>query len=237
MGSNSKRASLAALIALAGAGAGAQASPITYGLLSGTPSEIVVTATYGSANAPVSFNGSADLILMLTSGDVTLDPGGPTLDSYVFKDSSAGPVAIGINGTTVGNLSLSGFSLSSGAAVGLSGTGPYSFQTTTAVDSGQYGFMATGSTKTQSGSFSESGQSFVGTITTGSAGSLDFSQTQGIQLGTFMLGSQSVTLKGDVNFDGETTVPLPAAGWLLAAGLGALGAARRRRASAARTQG
>jgi hypothetical protein len=216
---------------------GSEASQVNYNLIPGSPSEVVVTATLNGQT--VDFNGSSDIILMLTSGSSTLDPSVPALDSFNFADASEGPVTLSSGATTLGSLSVTNLSLSSSTAVPLSGTNPFSFTTTTAIDQASFMFTAAGASMAQSGSINGKNQSFAGTITTASDGSMSFDQTSAINLGTITLGptgkQQTITLKGDVVFDGETTVPVPAGLWLLSSGLGVLGLtwSRRRSTSAA----
>jgi hypothetical protein len=224
-------AGIAATVGLFGWTLTAGASEVTYNLLSGSPSQIVVTATYGASGASVYFNGSLDWTLNLTSGSLTMDASGPTLDSFSFDDASAGPANLSLSsgGATMATLSLSDVTLASTAASGLTGSNPYGFNTTNTQDTAGYSFMLTGSTTTHTGTVSATGQPLVGTVTTGTSGSLDLSQTQAIQLGTFSLNGQTVTLKGDVTFDGTAPVPLPAAVWLLGPALGVFGFGLRRR--------
>jgi uncharacterized Zn-binding protein involved in type VI secretion len=223
---------VAAAMGLFGSALSASASEVTYNLLTGEPSQIVVTATYGSSNQPVYFNGSLDWTITLSSGSLTMDASGPTLDSFSFVDASAGPASVSLSSTgspAVASLSMSNITVASTASSGLTGSNPYSFNTTNTSDSAGYSYTLTGSSTAHPGTVSTTGQALVGTITTGTNGSLDLSQTQAIQLGSFMLNGQMVTLKGDITFDGAAPVPLPAAVWLLGPALGVFGFGLRRR--------
>jgi hypothetical protein len=221
---------------LSGFAASANAGQVTYELAPGTPSEVVVTATEGSSS--ILFSGSQSITLLLTSGSTTLDTTALELDSFSFVDASAGPTTLSVSGgNTLGSLSLTNLTLSSNTATALSGTNPYTFATTAATDSAQFSFTSAANGKTTTGTISGSNQSFAGSIATATIGTDSFDQATAINLGTMTIGGQTVTLKGDVVFDGQTTVPVPAGIWLLVSGFGALGLARVRRSSTSAVTG
>ena len=232
---------LAALGWSAGFAPSASASIVTYNLISGSPSDVLVTATISGgifSNTTLDFNGAASWQLNLSSGSLTLDNGTPALDAFSFGDSSAGPDTISAGGHTLGTLSLTNILVQStkNPDATLTGTNPYGLNTSNVMDSANYSVTpAGGSTKT--GSISNTGTPITGSIVTGGTMPLSFAQSDTIQLGTinFTEGgvSYTVSLKGDTNFDGASTVPVPAGLWLLASGLGVLGLGwRRRRPSA-----
>lgn len=221
----------------------ASASTVTYDLIPGSPSEVLVTATISGgifSNTTLDFNGAASWQLNLTSGSLTLDNGTPALDAFSFGDSSAGPETISAAGHTLGTLSLTNILVQStrNPDAPLTGSNPYGLNTSNVMDSANYSVTPAGGS-TKAGSISNTGTPITGSILTGGTMPLSFAQSDTIQLGSMTFTSAGVTytvsLKGDTNFDGASPVPLPAGLWLLASGLAVLGFGwKRQRATRAR---
>jgi hypothetical protein len=238
-----KNAIVLAGVVAAGLSAGhaspASASIVTYDLIPNS-SDIVVTGTISGGlfnNATLDFNGATSWQLNLTSGSMTLDSGAPALDAFSFDDTSAGPETIKISGgPTLGTLSLSNIVVGStlNPDAPLTGSDPYGLSTTNVMDDANYSVTAGSSIYT--GTVSNTGTPLTGTIVMGVSPPLSFNQTDVIQLGTasFSLAgtSYTVSLKGDINFEGVSPVPLPASAGLLGGGLGMLMLLHMRRRAA-----
>lgn len=214
----------------------ASASIVTYNLIPNS-SDIVVTATISGGafhSATVDFDNSASWTLNLTSGSLTLDSGAPALNAFSFSDSSAGPETISVSGLTLGTLSLTNLLVQSDANpdAPLTGSNPYALSTSNVMDSASYVVTPTGGSA-KSGGLSNRGTPMTGTIVTGGTPPVWFAQSDAIQLGTgsftYLGTTYTLTVKGDINFEGASTVPLPPSLWLLAGGLGLLGFACQRR--------
>jgi hypothetical protein len=211
-----KLAPAIAVFGLLGLSTVAHASPVTYDF------------TGGSVTLSAMVNG-VDLLpagqqIPLTGTQVTFDASALQLTSFQFKD--AGPTTVALTGPLAGtSLTLSALNVvpdASYSTISAAGTNPYNF-TVGAIDaSGMYslsGLVTRGSTP-----FSGANPFLSGQITTSAAGSgTDILDLTGITLGVFSVSGKTVTLKGDIVFDGVTPVPLPAAVWLFVSALGLLG--------------
>ena len=200
------------LVALANlaAVAAVDAAPVTYDFTSGyvTLSADVGGVDYLPAGAEISFSGT----------QVTFDSASLTVPSFQFLESGSqtltltGPGALSGEKVTISGLDVNPAALYSSSAF-LSGSG-YGFTAGQIDASGMYSLA--GSVTRASTAFSGVNNSLNGTI---SLGGTNMIQLTGVTLGTFSVAGQTVTLKGDIVFEGATPVPLPDAAWLLASGL------------------
>jgi len=218
-----------ALLGGVGCAGAAIASPVVYNFQSGS---ITITATVAGSTTPINISNT----IALTGNQATFDAAAMTLTSFDF--ASAGSTPIALQGT-IGTTSLTGETLTLTNLDVAPGT-KYS-GTATVFAPGIYNLAATNVAAT--GTYSLSGGLWnVGPLTlpsnsTGLTGSI---QTAGNQfaLNGISIGNASVTigglatqvsLKADISFVGVAPVPLPPAVWLLASGLGLLGAPMLRR--------
>jgi hypothetical protein len=205
------------LCALLGVAAEVDASPVTYDFTSG-----YVTLSAMVAGTDLLPQGQQ---IPLTGTQVTFDAAALQLSSFQFAD--AGPTTVALQGPLAGiSLTVSGLNVVPDAAystLSASGSDPYNFTVGQIDASGSYslsGLVTRGST-----AFSGTNPALSGQITTVSSSGTDTLDLTGITLGAFTVSGQTVTLKGDIVFNGATPVPVPAADWLFGSGLAFLGIA------------
>jgi hypothetical protein len=211
---------------LAGLAAEVEAAPVTYDFTSG-----FVTLSADVAGTDLLAAGQQ---IPLTGSQVSFDSSALQLTSFQFAD--AGPTTVALTGPLAGiSITLNALSVmpdsTTYSTISASGTDPYNFTVGQIDASGMYSLS--GAVTRAATAFSGTNPLLSGEITTSSAGGTDSLELTGITLGVFSVKGQTVTLKGDIVFDGVTPVPLPAAVWLLGSALGFLGVPfmRRRRAA------
>jgi hypothetical protein len=213
------------LLGLVGFAAEAEAAPVTYDFTSGF---VTLSANVGGTDLL-----AAGQQIPLTGTQVTFDAAALQLTSFQFAD--AAPTTVALTGPLAGiSITLNALSVmpdsTTYSTISASGTDPYNFTVGQIDASGMYSLS--GSVTRAATAFSGINPLLSGEITTSSGGGTDSLELTGITLGVFSVKGQTVTLKGDIVFDGVTPVPLPAAVWLLASALGCLSVPimRRRRA-------
>jgi hypothetical protein len=205
------------LLLAAGFAGTAEAASTTYDFTSGF---IVLSADLGSANLL-----PAGTQIQMTGGQVTFDPSSMTLPSFLFTDN--GPTTVAFTGAwsgesvTLTSINVLPGSTYSSAATFVGAPPPtYTFSAGNIAASGFYslsGPILRGNTAFANPANSDT--SLSGTI---SLGSDDTIQLTGITLGTITMNGQTVTLKGDIVFEGASPVPLPPSVWLMGSCLLAL---------------
>jgi hypothetical protein len=210
--------SIAVAVALLGLVAAARASEVTYDEVAG--GTVTITAT-DITNTAVTITLSNNVFTLQAgpTSNVGFDALGTTLDSFVF---STAPQTVTVSspstyaGTTIAFTSMS---------LQNSGT-----STVTNVGGGDY--EITSAAATASGTYSVNGgtaKTTTGAPTTGLSGTVAIGGTSGtlgldgITLGNFTVGGQTISLKADIAFDGVAVVPLPASAWLFISGLALIG--------------
>ena len=206
-----------AMIALAGA-ATANAAPVTYDFTSGF---VTVSAFQGSSNTDLLAPGTE---ILLTGGQVTFDSIALTLPSFQFLDNTPQTVTV-INGAFTGeHITLQSWQgvpdaiYSSSAFLSSSSPPTYGFTAGKIDGAGMYSLA--GPINQGSKSFTGTTNSLTGQVTLSGT---DMIQLTGITLGSFKVNGQTITLKGDIVFDGATPVPLPASVWLLSSAIALFG--------------
>jgi hypothetical protein len=208
---------IVAIAALAGI-ATANAAPVTYDFTSGF---VTVSAFAGAGNTDLLAPGTE---LQLTGGHVTFDSIALTLPSFQFLDSTPQTVTV-ISGIFTGeHITVQSWnavpqaSYSSSAFLSSSPPPTYGFTAGKIDASGM--FSLAGPVNQTTKPFAGTTNSLTGQVTLGGT---DMIQLTGITLGAFMVNGQTITLKGDIVFEGATPVPLPASVWLLSSAIALFG--------------
>jgi hypothetical protein len=206
-----------AIVALTGV-ATARAAPVTYDYTSGF---VTVSAFAGASNTDLLAAGTE---LQLTGGHVTFDSIALTLPSFQFLDNTPQTVTV-ISGAFTGEHitvqswnAVPGAGYSSSAFLSSSPPPTFGFTAGPIAASGMYSLS--GPVNRGSTSFAGTTNSLNGQVTL--AGT-DMIQLTGITLGSFVVSGQTITLKGDIVFEGATPVPLPASAWLLSSAIALFG--------------
>ena len=215
------------LIFASGLAGEAAAAPVVYDFSSGF---VVLSANLGSTDIL-----PAGTQIALTGGQVTFDSSAMTLPSFSFLDNTATTVALSGGPWSGEMLTLQSLSVGPGSGYASSATfvgsppPTYTLNVDKISAAGFYslsGPVTRASTAFQNPPGSDS--ALTGSI---SLGSDDTIQLTGITLGTVTVNGQTITLKGDVVFEGATPVPIPPAAWLLGSCLLVAPLMRRRRNS------
>jgi hypothetical protein len=206
-----------AIVVLAGA-ATAKAAPVTYDFTSGF---VTVSAFQGSSNTDLLAPATE---LQLTGGQVTFDSSALTVPSFQFLDNTPQTVTV-INGAFSGeHITVQSWnavpdaSYSSTAFLSSSPPPTYGF-TAGKIDAAGM-FSLSGPINQASKPFSGTTNSLTGQVTLGGT---DMIQLTGITLGSFVVSGQTITLKGDIVFEGATPVPLPESVWMLGSAIALFG--------------
>lgn len=206
-----------AIVALAGA-ATASAAPVTYDFTSGF---VTVSAFQGSSNTDLLAAGTQ---IQLTGGQVTFDSAALTLPSFQFLDNTPQTVTV-ISGAFAGeNITVQSWNAvpdaaySSSAFLSSSSPPTYGFTAGKIDATGMYSLA--GIVNQASKPFAGTTNALTGQVTLGGT---DMIQLTGITLGAFTVNNQTITLKGDIVFEGTTPVPLPASLWLLSSAIALFG--------------
>lgn len=222
---------------LLGFAALAAATPVTYDVVTGSNSVITLIASNANNGNTLLSNG---MLPMTGASLVEFDSSALTLPSIDFADT--GPTTLALSGA------LSNYSIQV-SALNVAPESPYS-STVTATGANSYNFSlgeldVTGSWQLiqnstgnpvsgQSGTINHTISTFNGQFAISGLDMQSLTLT-GISLGQVTIEGTPVNLSADVTFNGATTVPIPAAFWLLGSGFVGLvsSAGRRRRRTSA----
>jgi hypothetical protein len=211
---------LAVTVAIAGLAGGAEvnAAPVVYDFTSGF---VTVSAFQGSGNTDLLAAGTE---IQLTGGQVTFDSTALTLPSFQFLDNTPQTVTV-VNGAFTGeHITVQSWnavpdaSYSSSAFLSSSPPPTYGFTAGKIDGSGIYSLS--GPVNRTSTPFAGTTNSLTGQV---ALSGTDMIQLTGITLGSFVVSGQTITLKGDVVFEGATPVPLPASVWMLGSAIALFG--------------
>ena len=209
-----------AIVALGGV-ATANAAPVTYDFTSGF---VTVSAFQGSSNTDLLAPGTE---IQLTGGQVTFDSTALKLPSFQFLDNTPQIVTVISGAFTWEHITVQSWSAvpdatySSSAFLSSSPPPTYGFTAGKIDAAGMYSL--TGPVNQGIKPFAGTTNSLTGQVTLGGT---DMVQLTGITLGSFTVNGQTITLKGDIVFEGATPVPLPASVWLLASAMALFGFTR-----------
>jgi hypothetical protein len=196
----------------------ANAAPVTYDFTSGF---VTVSAFQGSGNTDLLSPGTE---INLTGGQVTFNSTALTLPSFQFLDNTPQTVTV-VGGLFSGEqITVQSWNAAPDASYSssafLSSTPPPTYGFTAGKIDASGMFSLAGPVNQTSKPFAGTTNSLTGQVTLGGT---DMIQLTGITLGSFVVDGQTITLKGDIVFEGATPVPLPASIWLLASGVALLG--------------
>ena len=211
-------AAIAGLVAVATA----NAAPVTYNFTSGF---VTVSAFDGSSNTDLLAAGTE---IQLTGGQVTFNSTALTLPSFQFLDNTPQTVTViggGLfNGEKITVQSWNAVpDASYSSSAFLSSTPPPTYGFTAGKIDASGMFSLAGTVNQISKPFAGTTNSLTGQVTLSGT---DMIQLTGITLGSFMADGQTITLKGDIVFEGATPVPLPASVWLFASAIALFGVTR-----------
>jgi hypothetical protein len=200
----------------------ANAAPVTYDFTSGF---VTVSAFQGSGNTDLLSPGTE---INLTGGQVTFNSTALTLPSFQFLDNTPQTVTVVASGLFNGEqITVQSWNAAPDASylssAFLSSTPPPTYGFTAGKIDASGMFSLAGPVNQTSKPFAGTTNSLTGQVTLGGT---DMIQLTGITLGSFVVDGQTITLKGDIVFEGATPVPLPASIWLLASAVVLLGLTR-----------
>jgi hypothetical protein len=221
--------------------AAAVATPVTYDVVTGTSSNVQLTAVNGNNNTTLISDG----VVLMTSGSlVEFDPTAMTLPSWEFTNSGSTNLAISGGALNGDSLQVTDLVVVPGSPYSstVTSTGPNSYNFTLgelqATASWQLLNSSGNPIAGQSGTINHTISTFTGQFELSGVDLQNFTLT-GISLGSVSVEGTPVNLTANVEFNGAV-VPLPGSLWLLVSALLALlilNHVSRRRAAAPDVQG
>jgi hypothetical protein len=223
---NKQLAYFAATLGLVTIAGVAQASPVTYDY---TGNGTITITAYNQNGNVIDLDGGTSAVLQFSSQSnlsfVTFDSSSSATNPLsAFQFTAAVPLTVDVTSGSFQGLDINVSALEMNNAAGSTSTvnglsftaGPVSASTTYTLS----GLITNNTPTTKSGTNTSIGGSIL-------SGPGDF-QLNGITIGTWTVGSNSVTLQANVEFNGAP-VPLPPAVWLFGSGLAMLALPRLRR--------